>query len=171
MRLNSIPHSGGANRRRKRIGKGEGNGHGKTCGRGHKGQKSRSGFSQRPGFESGHIPLYRRIPKRGFNNKNFRTDYAVVNLVDLERHEADTVTPESLAAAGLIRNAERRVKVLGDGELSRALQVSAHRFSATAVAKIERAGGTATVIEALRPEAVTAEEAAAAEQEDDASPE
>lgn len=151
MRLNQLPK--GPNRPRKRVGKGEGNGHGKTCGRGQKGQKSRSGFSQRPGFESGHIPLYRRLPRRGFNNKNFRTEYAVVNLGDLSRVEGDSIEPKDLEAAGLIRANSARVKVLGDGEVDRALTLHAHKFSASAVKKIEAAGGKAVVLEAETPRA------------------
>ncbi len=156
MRLNQLPK--GPNRPRKRVGKGEGSGHGKTSGRGQKGQKSRSGFSQRPGFESGHIPLYRRLPRRGFNNKNFRTQYAVVNLGDLARVEADTIDPSALEAAGLIRKGSMRVKILGDGELDRALVVHAHKFSSSAVRKIEKAGGTVITLEAETAEA-KAEEA------------
>lgn len=144
MRLNNLPK--GSNRPRKRVGKGEGNGLGKTSGRGQKGQKSRAGYSQRPGFESGHIPLYRRLPRRGFNNKNFRTTYAVVNVGDLERIEASQITPEILANHGLVRPGSERIKVLGDGELSRAITISAHHFSSGAREKIEKAGGTATVL-------------------------
>ena len=160
MRLNNIPSSKGASRSIKRIGRGEGGGRGKTSGRGHKGQKSRSGFSQRPGFESGHIPLYRRLPRRGFNNKNFRIEYAIVNVGDLARIEGDLVNPETLEAAGLIRAKSPLVKILGDGELDRALQVSAHKLSSSAVAKIEKAGGSVTLIE---------EPAAESSESDDAS--
>ena len=151
MRLHSIPDGGGAHRDRKRVGRGEGAGTGKTCGRGPKGQKSRSGYSQRPGFESGHIPLYRRLPKRGFNNKNYRITYAVVNLDDLARLAGDIAEPQTLAKAGLIRSQTERVKILGNGELSRAMTVRAHRFSAAAAAKIEKAGGTAVVLETKGP--------------------
>lgn len=150
MRLNELPK--GPTRPRKRVGKGEGNGRGKTCGRGQKGQKSRSGYSQRPGFESGHIPLYRRLPRRGFNNHNFRITYAVVNLLDLERVESDTIDPETLEKAGLIRSADSLVKVLGDGSIDRKITISAHKFSASAKAKIEEAGGEAVVLVTEAPE-------------------
>lgn len=145
MRLQNIPK--GSNRPRKRVGKGEGNGLGKTSGRGQKGQKSRSGYSQRPGFESGHIPLYRRLPRRGFNNSNFSSSIAIVNLSDLEGLEGDHVDPALMKAKGLVRNGSDRIKVLGDGEISRALNVSAHKFSASAIEKIEKAGGRAIVLE------------------------
>lgn len=145
MRLNNLPK--GPTRPRKRVGKGEGNGLGKTSGRGQKGQKSRSGFSQRPGFESGHIPLYRRLPRRGFNNHNFRTTYAVVNLLDLQRVKEDSIDPEILAKAGLVRSTDSLVKVLGDGSIDRKITISAHKFSASAQKKIEEAGGKAVILE------------------------
>ena len=157
MRLNNIPSSKGT-RTRKRVGKGEGNGLGKTCGRGHKGQKSRSGFSQRPGFESGHVPLYRRLPRRGFNNKNFRTSYAIVNLSDLERIEGEEANPAIFESTGLVRKDSPLVKVLGEGEIAKAMTVSAHKFSASAVEKIEKAGGKVIVL--LQPEAVEDADAA-----------
>jgi large subunit ribosomal protein L15 len=142
MRLNNIPAAPGANKGPKRLGRGESSGRGKTSGRGHKGQRARSGASQRPGFESGHIPLYRRLPHRGFNNAKFRKTFAIVNVGDLDRIEGDTVDAETLAAAGLIREAASPVKILGDGELSRALKVTAAKVSAAARAKIEAAGGS-----------------------------
>lgn len=143
MELHNIIDSNGANRPRRRLGKGEGNGHGKTCGKGHKGQKSRSGGGIRVGFESGHIPLYRRLPRRGFSNFKFRKEYAIVNLGDLERlGETDTVTPEALAAAGLIRDTDSPVKLLGDGDVNRAFKVQLAKVSESARAKIEAAGGS-----------------------------
>ena len=148
MRLHSIKSEEGSNRRKLRVGRGEGNGRGKTCGRGHKGQRSRAGSSQRPGFESGHIPLYRRLPHRGFNNFNFETKYAVVNLEDLSRVEATEITPDVLKESGLIRRNAKLVKVLGDGEFSAKVKISAHKFSAAAKSKIEAAGGEVVVIEA-----------------------
>lgn len=151
MRLNNLPK--GSNRPRKRVGKGEGNGLGKTSGRGQKGQKSRSGYSQRPGFESGHIPLYRRLPRRGFNNKNFRKEYAVVNVGDLARVEESEITPEVLTQRGLVRRGSVLVKILGDGEIDRAVTISAHHFSGVARAKIEQAAGTVTILEAAPGEA------------------
>ncbi len=143
MELHNIIDSNGSNRPKRRLGKGEGNGHGKTCGKGHKGQKARSGGGIRVGFESGHIPLYRRLPRRGFSNYKFRKEYAIVNLADLERlGDVDTVTPEVLAEAGLIRNTQSPVKLLGDGEIARALTIQLAKVSAGAKTKIEAAGGT-----------------------------
>jgi len=131
---------------RKRVGRGTGSGHGKTSGRGHKGQKSRSGHTVKPLSEGGQRPLFRRLPKRGFNNARFRKQYAIVNVADLDRFEAGArVDAEALAAAGLIRSAKTPVKVLGSGEIDRPLTVAAAAFSATAKAKIEQAGGSAEV--------------------------
>jgi len=141
MRLHNLVKTGG-NKSRKRVGRGEGGGRGKTSGRGHKGQRARSGHSLRPGFESGHVPLYRKLPKRGFSNSRFRTEYAVVNVSDLERVSGDTVDRESLLAARLIRNSDKRIKILGDGDVSRKLTVTADKFSASAKSKIEAAGGS-----------------------------
>ncbi len=148
MRLHNLPKSGGF-KSRKRIGRGEGGGRGKTSGRGHKGQRSRAGFSQRPGFESGHVPLYRKLPKRGFSNFQFRTDFDVVNLGDLERVSGDEVDRMALIRAGLLRNSSTLYKILGEGEVAKPLKVSAHKFSASARAKIEAAGGE--VIELSAP--------------------
>ena len=147
MRLHTLTNVKGAVHRRKRVGCGEGGGHGKTSGKGGKGQTARSGGSIRPGFEGGQMPLYRKLPHRGFNNYEFRTSYAVVNVGDLARLDAK-VTEVDIAAlvkVGLIRDDGALLKVLGDGELSRALKVTAAKFSASAKAKIEKAGGTATV--------------------------
>jgi large subunit ribosomal protein L15 len=135
----------GATHYRKRVGRGPGSGHGKTAGRGSKGQKSRSGYRHQRGFEGGQMPLHRRVPKRGFTNI-FRIEYDVVNLSDLERFEAgEKITPDTLAAARL-SGRNRPVKILGDGQVGRALTVSAHKFSAGAQAKIEAAGGRCEVI-------------------------
>jgi large subunit ribosomal protein L15 len=147
MRLHNLPKTPGL-KSRKRIGRGEGGGRGKTSGRGHKGQRSRTGFSQRPGFESGHIPLYRKLPKRGFSNAKFRVDFDVVNVGDLERVEGEVADRSALVAAGLLRRGSSLYKILGEGELSRKLSVSAHKFSATAKAKIEAAGGEALLLSA-----------------------
>jgi large subunit ribosomal protein L15 len=137
--------SPGATHARKRVGRGPGSGHGKTAGRGHKGQKSRSGYRHLRGFEGGQMPLHRRVPKRGFTNI-FRVEYDVVNLRDLDRFESGAaITPEALADQRLAGRG-RPVKILGDGELSKPLQVSAHRFSASAKARIEAAGGRCEVI-------------------------
>jgi large subunit ribosomal protein L15 len=147
MKLHDLKNVTGAVHRKKRVGCGEGGGHGKTSGRGGKGQTARSGSSIRPGFEGGQMPLYRKLPHRGFNNYEFRTEMAVVNVGDLAGLGAGVteVTAEALAAAGLIRGGEKAVKVLGDGELTRALKVTAAKFSGSAKAKIEQAGGQAIV--------------------------
>lgn len=132
---------------RKRVGRGPGSGMGKTSTRGQKGQKSRSGVSISPWFQGGQSPLYRRIPKRGFNNKRFETKYAVINLSDLNRFEDGTVvTPELLKEKGIIKNQLSGVKVLGNGELEKKITVKAQRFSSKAVTKIENKGGKAEVI-------------------------
>lgn len=137
----------GATHSRKRVGRGPGSGHGKTAGRGSKGQKSRSGYRHQRGFEGGQMPLHRRLPKRGFTNI-FRVEYAPVNLSALDCFAAgEEVNPGALHAHGITGKGVR-VKILGDGELKRALTVVAHRFSASARAKIEKAGGSCRVIDA-----------------------
>lgn len=145
MKLHELKNTPGAVHRRKRVGCGEGGGHGKTSGRGGKGQTARSGGSIRPGFEGGQMPLYRKLPHRGFNNKNFTIDYSVVNVGDFARIDASVaeVTFEVLVKHGLIRPGSVRVKVLGDGELDRPLKVTAQKFSVSAKEKIEKAGGEA----------------------------
>jgi large subunit ribosomal protein L15 len=147
MRLHELKNVKGATHRRKIVGRGEGGGHGKTSGKGGKGQTARSGGSIRPGFEGGQMPLYRKLPHRGFNNYNFRTVYAVVNVGDLARLDAAVTEVDvvSLGAAGIIRRGEPRLKVLGDGEITRALKITAAKFSESAKAKIEKAGGQAIV--------------------------
>jgi large subunit ribosomal protein L15 len=146
--LNDLKPARGSVRNRKRVGRGPGSGLGKTSGRGEKGQKSRSGFSQKPGFEGGQMPLHRRVPKRGFSNARFRKEFTELNLDQLEAFEAGTiVTPEVLLKHGLIRKLRDGVKVLGRGELSKALTVRAHRFSARAQEQIAAAGGKAELIE------------------------
>lgn len=144
MKLHELQPASGSKRARKRIGRGPGSGTGKTAGRGHKGQKSRSGYRRRAGFEGGQMPLIRRVPKRGFHNL-FRREYSVVNLAQLVDMSGE-VTPESLAEAGLVRN-DARVKILGDGELGAALTVRAHKFSRSAREKIEAAGGNCEEIQ------------------------
>ena len=145
MRLHNLVNVKGAVHRKKRVGCGEGGGHGKTSGVGGKGQKGRSGGSIRPGFEGGQMPLYRKLPHRGFNNYEFRTSYAVVNVGDLAKLDAKVteVNAEVLAQAGLIRADVTMLKVLGDGEISRALKVTAQKFTGSAKAKLEKAGGQA----------------------------
>ena len=149
MRLHTIPHIKGATHRPKRLGSGEGNGHGKTCGRGQKGSKCRSDYSIPPGFEGGQMPLYRRLPKRGFSNYQFRTKYEIVNLEDLKRFKnpAHVIDRKALIKAGLIRDNAQPLKVLGEGSLVNALKIVAHRFSAAAKDKIIAAGGEAILIE------------------------
>lgn len=147
MKLHELKNVKGAVHRKKRVGCGEGGGHGKTSGRGGKGQTARSGGSIRPGFEGGQMPLYRKLPHRGFNQFNFRTEIAIVNVGDLASLDSSVteVDANSLAEAGLIRGGEKAVKVLGDGELTRAIKVTAAKFSESAKAKIEKAGGQAIV--------------------------
>jgi large subunit ribosomal protein L15 len=146
MKLDDLKPAAGSNRKRKRVGRGDGSGHGKTSGRGHKGQGARSGGNTKPGFEGGQMPLQRRLPKRGFHNP-FRIEMSVVNLGQLETFAVGTeVTPETLIEHGYVSGKNRRVKVLGDGALSKALTIKAHGFSAKAKEKIEAAGGKAELI-------------------------
>ena len=145
MELSNLKPKKGSRRARKRVGRGPGSGHGKTSGRGEKGQKSRTGFSRMLGFEGGQMPLHRRLPKRGFTN-TFRTEYAVLNLSDLEQFESGaTIDRDVLRKAGLVRSANRKIKVLGDGDLSKKLTVHADKFSKSAREKIEAAGGSCQV--------------------------
>ena len=144
MKLNELES---ISKNRKRVGRGPGSGSGKTSGKGHKGQNARSGGGVRPGFEGGQIPLYRRLSKRGFNNYNFRTVYATVNVSDLERFDDGTeVTKELLIETGLVKKELDGIKVLGNGELTKKLTVKANKFSSTAKEKIEKNGGTIEVI-------------------------
>lgn len=140
MKLNDLSPAPGAKKTKKRIGRGPGSGTGKTAGRGHNGQKSRAGYSRRIGFEGGQMPLIRRVPKRGFTSPN-RVEYAVVNVSRLAEVEVDELTPELMVEMGLAKRG-LPVKVLGDGEIAKALKVSAHKFSGTARSKIEAAGGS-----------------------------
>lgn len=144
MKLHDLTPAKGSKQSRKRIGRGPGSGVGKTSGRGHNGQRSRSGYSQRMGFEGGQMPLIRRVPKRGFTNI-FRTSYQVVNLDRLAGLEGE-VNPQRLAELGLVRSGSL-VKILGGGEIASALEVKAHKFSASARSKIEAAGGSCEVLE------------------------
>ncbi len=146
MKLHNLKAPHGSSEKRKRVGRGQSSGLGKTAGRGGKGQKARSGNMHFEGFEGGQMPLQRRLPKFGFKNQ-FRKEFAPVNVVDLSRFSAGTVVdPEALRKAGLLRQELDGVKILGDGNLDRALTVRAHRFSASAKEKIEKAGGKAEVI-------------------------
>jgi large subunit ribosomal protein L15 len=138
MKLHDLSPAPGSTHSKKRVGRGKGSGLGKTAGKGHKGGQSRSGYSVRPGFEGGQMPLVRRVPKRGFTNE-FRVEYAVINVSQLG-DLGETVTPELLAGRGLVHK-DRLVKVLGNGEIKTAVTVAAHKFSQSARAKIEAAGG------------------------------
>ena len=147
MELNNLKPKKGARHAKKRVGRGPGSGHGKTSSRGEKGQKSRSGFSRKLGFEGGQMPLHRRLPKRGFTNI-FKKEYAVVNLADLERFDnGATVDEAALRKAGMVKGQVDGVKVLGNGKLSKKLTVSATKFSATAKQAIEAAGGSVQEIQ------------------------
>ena len=147
MELNNLKPKKGARHAKKRVGRGPGSGHGKTSSRGEKGQKSRSGYSRQMGFEGGQMPLHRRLPKRGFTNI-FKKTYAVVNLADLERFDnGATVDEAALRSAGIVKGRADGIKVLGNGKLSKKLTVSATKFSETAKASIEAAGGTAQEIQ------------------------
>lgn len=147
MKLESIYAPYGATKTRKRVGRGTGSGLGKTSGKGHKGQNARSGGGVRPGFEGGQLPLYRRLPKRGFSNAEFKTRYATINLSDLNKFENDSVvTPELLKEMGLVKKQLDGIKVLGNGTLEKKLIVKAHKFSEVAQNQIEKLGGKAEVI-------------------------
>lgn len=150
MMIHEITEKVGRHKRKKRVGRGPSSGKGKTAGRGHKGAASRSGWngSQPPGFEGGQLPYFRRIPKRGFNNAAFRTRYHVVNVKLLESRfeEGAEVTPDTMRGRGLIDDTSMPVKILGEGELSKKLSVSAAKFSEGARQKIERAGGSCQVL-------------------------
>jgi large subunit ribosomal protein L15 len=147
MNLHSLKPRPGSKHRTKRLGCGESSGHGKTSGKGHKGQKARSGGSIRLGFEGGQMPLIRKMPKRGFNNNAFKTNYAIVNLNDLEaRFETGSVVDEqSLRIAGLVRGTFDGIKILANGELTKALNLTVSKISAAAREKVEKAGGSVNV--------------------------
>ena len=147
MKLYNIKPAEGATKTRKRLGRGIGSGTGKTSGKGHKGQNARSGGGVRPGFEGGQLPLFRRLPKRGFSNAMFKVRYATINLSDLNKFENDTViTPELLKEMGLVKNQLNGIKILGNGTLEKKLVVKAHKFSNVDKEQIEKLGGKAEVI-------------------------
>ena len=147
MKLHTMYPNPGATKVSKRKGQGVASGNGKTAGKGHKGQNARSGGGVRPGFEGGQLPLYRRLPKRGFTNALFKTEYAVINLSDLNKFDNDAVvTPELLKEMGLVKNQLDGIKVLGNGKLEKKLTVKAHKFSSVAKEEIEKLGGKAEVI-------------------------
>lgn len=146
MKLHELKPAEGSRKDAFRKGRGIGSGNGKTAGKGHKGQNARSGGGVRPGFEGGQNPLYRRLPKRGFNNP-FRKEYAIVNITELNAFAAGTeITPELLAEQGIVKNQLSGIKVLGNGELTVNLTVKANKFSQSAIEKIEAAGGKTEVI-------------------------
>jgi large subunit ribosomal protein L15 len=151
MNLTGLKPPAGQKKARKRIGRGMGSGHGKTATRGSKGQRAGTGFSQKRGFEGGQMPLHRRLPKRGFTNI-FKKQYAIVNLGRLEKLEGDAFTVDGLMTLGVVRKLGEGLKVLGAGQLTRAITVEAHQFSKSAVEKIRKAGGTVQVIGAPQPE-------------------
>ncbi|MEM9368464.1 MAG: 50S ribosomal protein L15 [Planctomycetota bacterium] len=151
MQLNDVHRGITKYRKRKRIGRGPGSGHGKTSGRGHKGHKSRSGYSRKPNFQGGAMPMFRRVPKRGFNNRWAITVFAVnVSKLDAGFSDGDTVTLAALAEKNIAKGRFDELKILGDGELTKKLTVQAHRFSKTAEEKITAAGGTAEKLIAKR---------------------
>jgi large subunit ribosomal protein L15 len=136
----------GPNREKKRLGRGEGNGHGKTCCRGHKGAGARSGYSLRAGFEGGQMPLFRKLPQRGFNRTRFQENVAVVNLSDLSKVANKKIDLSALQSAGLVRSNAKKVKLLGEGEASTQLDVHVDQISASAKSKVEAAGGSVTLV-------------------------
>ena len=147
MKLHTMYAQDGATKTRKRVGRGTGSGLGKTSGKGHKGQNARSGGGVRPGFEGGQLPLFRRLPKRGFTNAMFKTTYAVLNLDDLNKFEENTeITPKLLKEMGILKNQLNGVKILGNGTLEKKLTVKANQFSKKAKEEIEKLGGKAEVI-------------------------
>ena len=147
MKLHELQRNIGATHAKKRVGRGSGSGLGKTSGRGQKGQKARSGASINPVFEGGQLPLYRRLPKRGFSNALFKTEYAVINISDLNKFENGTVvTPALLKEKGIIKKQLKGIKVLGNGKLEKKLTIQAHKFSTSALEKIKESGSKAEVI-------------------------
>lgn len=147
MKLHELEKNIGATHSKKRVGRGSGSGLGKTCGKGQKGQKARSGGSINPVFEGGQLPLYRRIPKRGFSNALFKTEYAIVNLSELNIFEDGTVvTPALLKETGIVKNELSGIKVLGNGNLEKKLTIQAHKFSKSAIEKIKESGSNIEVI-------------------------
>jgi len=147
MKLHELRPSEGSTKSRKRVGRGPGSGLGTTSGRGNNGQNARSGGGTRPGFEGGQMPLFRRIPKRGFSNSVFKKTWSIVNIDDFNIFDAGAIiTPELLLECGMLRKMEHGLKVLGDGELTKALTIKAHKFTQSAIEKIEAAGGKAEVI-------------------------
>lgn len=147
MKLHELKKNPGATHSKKIVGRGPGSGLGKTSGKGHKGQNARSGGGVNPVFEGGQLPLYRRLPKRGFSNAKFKTEYAVINVSDLDKFEEGTViTPELLKEVGMVKKQLAGIKVLGNGEITKKVTVRAHRFTSSALRKLEESGSKAEVI-------------------------
>ena len=144
MKLGNLKPASGSTHSKKRVGRGLGSGLGRSAGRGDKGYHSRSGSKHRPWFEGGQMPLHRRVPKRGFSNFLFKKEYQIVNLSDLERIDSEEVNPSLLKESGLVKYALRPIKILGDGDITKKINITASAFSSSAVKKIEKAGGTAT---------------------------
>ena len=153
MELHNLKPAKNSKKNRKRVGRGSGSGLGKTSGKGHKGQKARSGGKKRPGFEGGQMPIYRRLPKRGFHNF-FKKEFQIINVADLSRCSENELTTETLLKAGLINKAHVPVKILGNGNIEKAYTVNANAFSKSAKEKIEKAGGKAQLITVARTEVV-----------------
>ena len=147
MKLHELKKNPGATHSKKIVGRGPGSGLGKTSGKGHKGQNARSGGGVNPVFEGGQLPLYRRLPKRGFSNAKFKTEYAVINVSDLDKFEEGTViTPELLKEVGMVKKQLAGIKVLGNGEITKKVTIRAHRFTSSALRKLEESGSKAEVI-------------------------
>jgi large subunit ribosomal protein L15 len=146
MKIQDLTPAAGSTKKTKRIGRGLGSGHGKTATKGHKGQKARSGGTKGPSFEGGQTPLQRRLPKRGFKNIPFKKDYAILNLSDFNRLNDDIITPEILIKTRVVKDPKSGIKILGGGTLSRPITIQAHAFSASAIEKINAAGGKAEVL-------------------------
>lgn len=146
MKINELKPAEGSKRKPKRVGRGLGSGHGRTSTKGHKGQKARSGRAKGPGFEGGQMPLQRRLPKRGFSNAPFKKEYAVVNLADLNKINAEIITPEVLLERGIIKKLKDGLKVLGNGDIEKSITVKTHAISKTARQKIESKGGKVEVL-------------------------
>lgn len=142
MKIHELKPAEGSKQSPRRVGRGLGSGLGRTCGKGHKGQKARAGSGKGPAFEGGQTPLARRLPKRGFTNAPFKKEFAILNLSDIERLGVDVIDPEMLIANNIVKNLNDGLKILGTGELKRAVKVQAHAFSAAAKEKITAAGGT-----------------------------
>ena len=144
MKLGSLKPASGSTHSKKRVGRGHGSGLGRSAGRGDKGYHSRSGSKHRPWFEGGQMPLHRRVPKRGFSNFLFKKEYQIVNLSDLNKIDIESVNPSILKEQGLVKYALRPIKILGEGDIDKKINITASAFSSSAIKKIEKAGGTAT---------------------------